>query len=340
MSDTLATTRVATCSSNATTHPGLVDATPKQKYGEKSKKQQAKEWKEEEARKKKDVICKIGDIEERMAENKMLLLTKDTDIMDPKDIEGTDDKVATDTNALEKPPKKKAKPDKVPLHDSISQEIDDPLSVAKGQKRKQIIISDNDDTASEGKGKKTSRFGTMTWIKTILLIERGRENHISMNKRTTQSPPGTLTPRSKTGEKSQPSNQVCNDNIMEIADGPLPEHDETKGPEHNFAIKSPLKGRKCITSLPIVKLKDSHITKASHKRPRNGELPEEWMEDGTWHKTVIPTLFCWASVQPNPWVIPDVKVIAALETICRAIFSDSEVIEEVISPTSTAVHLV
>ena len=92
-----------------------------------------------------------------------------------------------------------------------------------------------------------------------------------------------------------------------------------------------------------MKLEDSPkpISKVSHsragKKPTNNGLPKEWLEDGAWRKKVIPTLFQWASIQPNPWILPDTKVTNALEKICNAYYGDSEL---TITTTSTAFRLV
>jgi hypothetical protein len=45
-------------------------------------------------------------------------------------------------------------------------------------------------------------------------------------------------------------------------------------------------------------------------------LPKECLENKTWRKKVITTLFRWAGVQSNPWVIPDTKIVDALQKIC------------------------
>jgi hypothetical protein len=76
MSDPRDTTaRMATHSCNATAHPGLVDTSLKQTYGEKSMKEMAEEWKKAKLQKKQDAICKISEVEKRMADDQMVDVT-------------------------------------------------------------------------------------------------------------------------------------------------------------------------------------------------------------------------------------------------------------------------
>lgn len=93
-----------------------------------------------------------------------------------------------------------------------------------------------------------------------------------------------------------------------------------------------------------MKLEDSSqlALRSRSRKPKNNELPQEWLEGGAWRKIVIPTLFRWASIQLNPWIIPDTKIVEALETICRATFGDSEFldVEYALNTKSTAVRLV
>ncbi|KAI0245668.1 hypothetical protein BJV78DRAFT_1287355 [Lactifluus subvellereus] len=123
------------------------------------------------------------------------------------------------------------------------------------------------------------------------------------------------------------------------SEGAVSDRDETKGPEYEAAISSPPKGKRRVTSSALVKLEDSPrpVAKALRsKKPTNNRLPKEWLKDGTWHKRVVPTLIRWASIQPNPWVIPDVKITDALEKICNAYFGGSELS---ITTTSVAFRL-
>jgi hypothetical protein len=69
------TARMATRSRNATAHPGLVDASSKRTYGEKSKKEMAEERKKAKLQKKQDAIRTIGDVEKRMADDQMVDVT-------------------------------------------------------------------------------------------------------------------------------------------------------------------------------------------------------------------------------------------------------------------------
>lgn len=53
------------------------------------------------------------------------------------------------------------------------------------------------------------------------------------------------------------------------------------------------------------------------RKPKNGELPDACHESQVWRRRVIPTFFRWASVQSNPWNIPDDKIVGTLDTICQ-----------------------
>jgi len=53
-------------------------------------------------------------------------------------------------------------------------------------------------------------------------------------------------------------------------------------------------------------------------RQRNDGLPTEWLENGTWHKEAIPTLFHLAGIQGDPWRISESRIAHALTLICNA----------------------
>jgi hypothetical protein len=88
---------------------------------------------------------------------------------------------------------------------------------------------------------------------------------------------------------------------------------------------------------PALRSKQSGKSGSSRK-PTNDGLPKEYLEGGVWRKRVISTLFRWAGTQPNPWIMPDVKVVDALEKICDAYYDQS--IQLAITTTSTAFCLV
>jgi hypothetical protein len=73
-------------------------------------------------------------------------------------------------------------------------------------------------------------------------------------------------------------------------------------------------------------------------KPSNNKLPKEWLEDGVWRKRIIPSIFRWAGIQENPWVISDEKIADALTKMCDAQFGD--VAEHPITPNSEPVRVV
>ena len=70
-------------------------------------------------------------------------------------------------------------------------------------------------------------------------------------------------------------------------------------------------------------------------KPTNNKLPKEWLKDGLWCKQIIPSMFRWAGVQENPWVISDESIAAMLTKICEAHFGD--ITEYPIMPNSEPV---
>src|SRR5882724_4370884 len=58
-------------------------------------------------------------------------------------------------------------------------------------------------------------------------------------------------------------------------------------------------------------------------RRRNDGLPTEWLEDGTWHKKAISTLFRWAGIQGYPWRISESNIAHAFTLICNEYFGHS-----------------
>lgn len=48
---------------------------------------------------------------------------------------------------------------------------------------------------------------------------------------------------------------------------------------------------------------------------QNTDLPPIMLEDGTWHRSFIPTVFLWAGAQPNFWCIEAKKLHPALQAI-------------------------
>jgi len=85
-------------------------------------------------------------------------------------------------------------------------------------------------------------------------------------------------------------------------------------------------------------LMNTKMGEAIRNKPSNRQLPKICHENGTWRKYVIPTLFRWAGVQPDPFIIPDAKVIAALGTITDTYYGDS--VELDISPAGAPARLV
>ena len=60
-------------------------------------------------------------------------------------------------------------------------------------------------------------------------------------------------------------------------------------------------------------------------------------ERGTCELT-LPSIFCWAGIQENPWVISDEKIADALTKICDVHFGD--LAENPITPNSEPVRIV
>ena len=181
MSDTPdTTTRMATRSRNATAHPGLVDASSKRTYGEKTRKEVAEERKQKMLQKKQDAIRTIGDIEKRMAANDMVDVTPGPrtnrrqyqhtqsfsyiPLTKGAETDHAKHAAAIDTDVSENElPKKKAKPGKVSLRDSVKLYIEQENPDNDGRKRKNIgnkgqqdgsvdIESDLDNEESVSKG--------------------------------------------------------------------------------------------------------------------------------------------------------------------------------------------
>ena len=73
-------------------------------------------------------------------------------------------------------------------------------------------------------------------------------------------------------------------------------------------------------------------------KPTNNKLPKEWLEDGVWCKRIIPSLFHWAGIQENPWVMSDESIADALTKICEAHFGD--LTEYPITPNSEPIRIV
>jgi hypothetical protein len=75
-----------------------------------------------------------------------------------------------------------------------------------------------------------------------------------------------------------------------------------------------------------------------HEKHQNDNLPKECQEDGIWRKRVIPTVYRWAGIQPNAWIIPDEELIEAFQIMCDAYYNG--VIELSITTNSIAFRLV
>jgi len=73
-------------------------------------------------------------------------------------------------------------------------------------------------------------------------------------------------------------------------------------------------------------------------KPSNNKLLKEWLKDGVWRKRIIPSIFRWAGIQENPWVIPDEKIADALTKICDVHFGD--LAENPITPNSEPIRIV
>ena len=73
----------------------------------------------------------------------------------------------------------------------------------------------------------------------------------------------------------------------------------------------------------LVKVEDSpqHIPPKRCTKPSNNKL---WLKDGLWRKRIIPSIFRWASIQENPWIVADEKITDTLTKICEAHFGDLE----------------
>ena len=152
--DVPTTTRhMATRSRNADAHPGLVDAPELQApRGGVTKKKIAEQRKKAKLQKEKDAIRSIGEAEKKMAEDTMVDMTPgprastrrqtgsflnnypfmqlppETDTLDSDDFEGTNiarHMAPVDTEASEnKLPKKKTKPKKTKIRDSVKEYIE------------------------------------------------------------------------------------------------------------------------------------------------------------------------------------------------------------------------
>ncbi|KAI5999821.1 hypothetical protein F5J12DRAFT_895067 [Pisolithus orientalis] len=54
----------------------------------------------------------------------------------------------------------------------------------------------------------------------------------------------------------------------------------------------------------------------------NANLPEELQEDRRWSKQMLPTLLMWARSFPDPWAIPDLELMTALQIIMTSLVLD------------------
>jgi hypothetical protein len=150
------------------------------------------------------------------------------------------------------------------------------------------------------------------------------------------------------------------DDGIEITEGNLSDFDKIKGNEWDAAIKSPPKGKQRITSSvsyhlscsllnyiyamwqALVMVEDSpkHTIPQIkwHAKPTNDKLPKEWLKDGVWCKRIIPSMFCWAGIQENPWVISDESIAVVLTKICEVHFGD--LTESPITPNGESIRVV
>ena len=82
-----------------------------------------------------------------------------------------------------------------------------------------------------------------------------------------------------------------------------------------------------IIQQALAKVKDSPskivVKPKQRSKATNDKFPKEWLENSIWRKKAIPTLFYWAGIQENPWVISDEKIAEVLTKICDASFSNS-----------------
>lgn len=69
-------------------------------------------------------------------------------------------------------------------------------------------------------------------------------------------------------------------------------------------------------------MRDVTTTKPTSKRPSNKLLPAVLHERGTWRQHLIPTLYRWAGIQPNPFAISDKDLIGALNIMMEAFYGD------------------
>ncbi|KIM89612.1 hypothetical protein PILCRDRAFT_84589 [Piloderma croceum F 1598] len=345
---------MTTHSANTTAHPGLVFAAAKRTQEDgKTKKELAKVKKQAKEEKKKDTIRAVASLEKRMAEADdtfdvtlkpqgtskhqlqctrsyaQLPLTFESPNNSGSEAAGNDmhDGTETEHNMTEEevPLKKKAK---LGFHNAVQMHLDREVNILKPKDRHQctdyVEIHNSQDEDDE-------LYKATIKTKVGAKGKGGRTNTPSDQKG--QKGPGTDKPnRSHAASliwSALNTVKISNhDNGIEIAKGGLLDFDEMIGNERDAAIKSPQKSKQRISSTALVKVKDSPKpiipqTKQCAK-PTNNKLPKEWLKDGIWRKRIIPSMFHWAGIQENTWVIPDEHITDALTKICKVLWQLSK----------------
>ena len=156
-----------------------------------------------------------------------------------------------------------------------------------------------------------------------------RASQASGSTRTSQASEPT---RTSVSTRSALTNNVAirrNNTDITTASGNINE-DETIGEGNNVASN---RGTSMVRRFFLFYLTTNHFCfffqapplrppRRGPPRPTNNQLPRVFLDDNTWRKRVVTTLIRWAGIQPNPWIIPDSKIVDALEKICNAHYGD------------------
>ena len=156
-----------------------------------------------------------------------------------------------------------------------------------------------------------------------------RASQASGSTRTSQASEPT---RTSVSTRSALTNNVaiCRNNTdITTASGNINE-DETIGEGNNVASN---RGTSMVRRFFLFYLTTNHFCfffqalplrppRRGPPRPTNNQLPRVFLDDNTWRKRVVTTLIRWAGIQPNPWIIPDSKIVDALEKICNTHYGD------------------